>query len=230
MCDEPQAGAERADAYYAVTFSPHCRRRFSRRAVPCLSCRFRAEGRGVENDRADVFSAGRTSPAAGGTEGSVQPEARRRHPRSIERPWRGTALSIRNAASASGRRRRGVGLQPSLFTRLADVEAELHAMKDLLAELKVNQDELRHDRDEWRWRAERLLADRERGAWQRWHGRAAAALDAATTSLCGLIAEAQKKLAETKANRGALRQDHGWRGRAKRFLSIGASRAPDPSR
>ena len=36
-------------------------------------------------------------------------------------------------------------------------------MKDMLVELKVNQDELRRDRDEWRWRAERLLADLQRG-------------------------------------------------------------------
>ena len=43
-----------------------------------------------------------------------------------------------------------VGLQPSLFTRLALVESELRAMKDMLAEMKVNQDELRQDRDEWR--------------------------------------------------------------------------------
>jgi hypothetical protein len=63
-----------------------------------------------------------------------------------------------------------------LFTRLAVVEAELRAMKDMLAELKVNQDELRHDRDEWRWRAERLLADQQQGAWWRWCNRAAALL------------------------------------------------------
>ena len=68
-------------------------------------------------------------------------------------------------------------MQPSLFTRLAVVEAELLAVKDMLAELKVNQDELRQDRDEWRWRAERLLADLQRGAWWRWWNRAAAALD-----------------------------------------------------
>ena len=59
-------------------------------------------------------------------------------------------------------------MQPSLFTRLAVVEAELLAVKDMLAELKVNQDELRRDCDEWRWRAERLLADLQRGAWWRW--------------------------------------------------------------
>ena len=54
-------------------------------------------------------------------------------------------------------------MQPSLFTRLALVESELRAMRDMLAQLKVNQDELRQDRDEWRWRAERLLADLQRG-------------------------------------------------------------------
>jgi hypothetical protein len=59
-------------------------------------------------------------------------------------------------------------LQPSLFTRLAAVEAELRATKDMLAALKVNEDELRRDRDEWRWQAERLLADLQRGAWWRW--------------------------------------------------------------
>ena len=53
--------------------------------------------------------------------------------------------------------------QPSLFTRLTAVEAELAVMRDVVAELQVNQDELRRDRDEWRWRAERLLADLQRG-------------------------------------------------------------------
>ena len=37
-------------------------------------------------------------------------------------------------------------MQPSLFTRLTSVEAELSAMKDMLVELKVNQDEPRRDR------------------------------------------------------------------------------------
>ncbi len=91
-------------------------------------------------------------------------------------------------------------MQPSLFTRLAVVEAELRAMKDILAQLKVNQDELRQDRDEWRWRAERLLADLQRGAWRRWCNRAAAALDAVTASFCGLLADVQNKLLEIKAN------------------------------
>jgi hypothetical protein len=107
-------------------------------------------------------------------------------------------------------------VQPSLFTRLAAVEAELAAMRDMLAEMKVNQDELRRDRDEWRWRAERLLADLQRGAWWRWCNRAAAALDVVTASLCALVADVQHKLSEMKANRGELRQGrHQWRSRAE---------------
>ncbi len=110
-------------------------------------------------------------------------------------------------------------MQPSLFTRLAVVESELRAMKDMLAELKVNQDELRQDRDEWRWRAERLLADLQRGAWWRWWNRAAAALHAVTASLCRLLAGVQNKLVEMKANRDVLRQGrHQWRSRAERTL------------
>ena len=67
-----------------------------------------------------------------------------------------------------------MSLQPSLFARLTVVEDELSAVKSMLAELQVSQDELRHDRDEWRWRAERLLADLQRGTWWRWCNRAAA--------------------------------------------------------
>jgi predicted metal-dependent hydrolase len=111
-------------------------------------------------------------------------------------------------------------LQPSLFTRLAAVEAELSAMRDMLAELKVNQDELRRDRDEWRWQAERLLADLQRGVWRRWRNRAAAALDAFTASLCGLLADAQNKLSEIKANRDELRQGRPqWGSQAERPLA-----------
>jgi hypothetical protein len=110
-------------------------------------------------------------------------------------------------------------LQPSLFTRLAVVESELRAMKDMLAEMKVNQDELRQDRDEWRWRAERLLADLQRGAWWRLWNRAAAALDSVTASLCGLLAGVQHRLSEMKANRDELRQGrHQWSRRAERTL------------
>jgi hypothetical protein len=110
-------------------------------------------------------------------------------------------------------------VQPSLFTRLAVVESELRAMKDMLSELKVSQDELRRDRDEWRWRAERLLADLQRGAWWRWWNRAAVALDAVTASFCRLLADVPNKLVEMKANRDVLR--HGrrqWRIRVKHTL------------
>jgi hypothetical protein len=109
-------------------------------------------------------------------------------------------------------------VQPSLFTRLAVVESELRSMKDMLAQLKVNQDELRRDRDEWRWRAECLLADLQRGAWSRWCNRAAATLDAVAASFCGLLAGVQHKLSEMKANRDELRQGNRWRSRAERTL------------
>jgi hypothetical protein len=58
--------------------------------------------------------------------------------------------------------------QPSLFTRLRIVETELQALKILFAELKEDHDALREDRDEWRWRAEYLLAERQRGFLDRW--------------------------------------------------------------
>jgi hypothetical protein len=110
-------------------------------------------------------------------------------------------------------------MQPSLFTRLAAVEAELSAMRDMLAELKVSQDELRQDRDEWRWRAERLLADLQRGAWWRSWDRAAAALAAVTARFRLLLADVQNKLAEMKANRAEPRQSpREWRSRAERTL------------
>jgi hypothetical protein len=97
-------------------------------------------------------------------------------------------------------------LQISLFTRLNAVEAELQVMKTLLAEMKVNQDELRRDRDEWRWRAERLLADQEGGVWWRWRKRADAALDAVAASLSKLAVEVRDRLAERGASRGDLRR------------------------
>src|SRR3984885_14025179 len=43
--------------------------------------------------------------------------------------------------------------QPSLFTRVRAVEAELEAMKALVAGLAEDHEALRTDRDEWRWRA-----------------------------------------------------------------------------
>ena len=61
------------------------------------------------------------------------------------------------------RQRSGRSPYVSLFTRLAAVEVELHGMTRLVAGLKADHDAMRKDRDEWRWRAERLLADQERG-------------------------------------------------------------------
>jgi hypothetical protein len=112
-------------------------------------------------------------------------------------------------------------LQPSLFTRVAAVEAELRAMRDKLAELKVNQDELGRDRDEWRWRAERLLAELQRGAWWRWRRRTAAALDDVIASFWRLLADIQAKLAQMRANRDALRQGRDlWRSPVEERLLI----------
>ncbi len=109
-------------------------------------------------------------------------------------------------------------LQLSLFTRLNAVEAELRAMKDLLAELKVNQDELRQDRDEWRWRAERLLANQENGPLWWWRKRADAALDAVTASLSRLTVDLRARLAEIGGSRNELRQlANAWLRRAERL-------------
>ena len=58
--------------------------------------------------------------------------------------------------------------QPSLFTRLRAVEVELQTMKALVAGLKEDHDALREDRDEWRWRAEYLLAEAQKGLLDRW--------------------------------------------------------------
>ena len=89
----------------------------------------------------------------------------------------------------------------------------------MLAELKVNHDELRRDRDEWRWRAERLLAELQRGAWRRWCNRAAAALDALTGRFCRLLADMQDKLAEMRENRDELGQSRDpWRSRVERLV------------
>jgi hypothetical protein len=57
---------------------------------------------------------------------------------------------------------------PSLFTRLRVVEAELHTLKALFADLKEDHEALREDRDEWRWRAEYLLAEAQKGFFGRW--------------------------------------------------------------
>ena len=62
---------------------------------------------------------------------------------------------------------------PSLFTRLRVVEAELHTLKAQFADLKEDHEALREDRDEWRWRAEYLLAEAQRGFLDRWGQRIA---------------------------------------------------------
>ena len=61
----------------------------------------------------------------------------------------------------------------SLFTRLRIVEAELEALKALVADLKEDHEALREDRDEWRWRAEYLLAESRKGFFDRWGQRLA---------------------------------------------------------
>ena len=61
----------------------------------------------------------------------------------------------------------------SLFTRLRIVEAELEALKALFADLREDHDALREDRDEWRWRAEYLLAESQKNFLDRWGQRIA---------------------------------------------------------
>jgi hypothetical protein len=63
--------------------------------------------------------------------------------------------------------------QPSLFTRVRVVEAELETMKALVAGLSEDHNALREDRDEWRWRAELLLAQRKEEFLDRWGRRIA---------------------------------------------------------
>jgi hypothetical protein len=65
--------------------------------------------------------------------------------------------------------------QPSLFTRLRVVETELHTLKTQFADLAEDHEALRKDRDEWRWRAEYLLAERQNGFLDRWGRRLAEA-------------------------------------------------------
>ena len=76
---------------------------------------------------------------------------------------------------------------PSLFTRLRVVEAELHTLKALLADLKEDHEALREDRDEWRWRAEYLLAEAQKGFFGRWGERIEAAVKPFARRLNALI-------------------------------------------
>ena len=64
---------------------------------------------------------------------------------------------------------------PSLFTRVRVVETELDELKALVAGLAEDHEALRTDRDEWRWRAEYLLAERQNGRLDRWGRRLAEA-------------------------------------------------------
>ena len=76
---------------------------------------------------------------------------------------------------------------PSLFTRLRVVEAELHTLKALFADLKEDHEALREDRDEWRWRAEYLLAEAQKGFFSRWGDRIEAAVKPFARRLNALI-------------------------------------------
>jgi hypothetical protein len=82
---------------------------------------------------------------------------------------------------------REVKPHPSLFTRLRVVEAELHTLKALLADLKEDHEALRKDRDEWRWRAEYLLAERQNGFLDRWGRRLAEAAKPLVRRLSALM-------------------------------------------
>ncbi len=61
----------------------------------------------------------------------------------------------------------GTGGENDLAVKLAALDAEVKGLRDLLAEVKANRDELRQDRDDWRGRAERLLTDQRRPWWRR---------------------------------------------------------------
>ena len=78
------------------------------------------------------------------------------------------------------------GPQPSLFTRVRAVEAELEAMKALVAGLAEDHEALRKDRDEWRWRAELLLAERKEEFLDRWGRRIAKSVKAFARRLSAL--------------------------------------------
>jgi hypothetical protein len=59
---------------------------------------------------------------------------------------------------------------PEVVTRMAELEAELRVLKELLAGVRANRDELREDCDQWRGRAERLLVDQRQPWWKRMVG------------------------------------------------------------
>jgi excisionase family DNA binding protein len=82
--------------------------------------------------------------------------------RSEQRPARQDAT-----ASEVALERPATPAKDELAVKLAVAEAEIAGLKALLTEVKANRDELRQDRDDWRGRAERLLAPPERRAWWR---------------------------------------------------------------
>ncbi len=59
---------------------------------------------------------------------------------------------------------------PDVAAKLAAIETEVKGLRELLAEVRVNRDELRSDRDEWKGRAERLLTDQRQSWWKRMFG------------------------------------------------------------
>jgi excisionase family DNA binding protein len=60
---------------------------------------------------------------------------------------------------------------PEVTARLAALDAEVKGLRELLAEVKANREELRSDRDDWKGRAERLLTDqRPPSVWRRLFG------------------------------------------------------------
>jgi hypothetical protein len=77
--------------------------------------------------------------------------------------------------------------RPSLFTRLRVVETELRTLKTLFLDLKEDHEALREDRDEWRWRAEYLLAEAQKGFLDRWSRRIADAAKPLARRLNALI-------------------------------------------
>jgi hypothetical protein len=134
----------RARAYLTVTYSRHRHRRFSQRDGLCRSSRFRTRREAHEEppELSRVWSNELVSwrrgnaqlPAKFETDALVPSSPLGRQPRVFRRQ--------------AAQRDRRVSLQASLFTGLTVVEAGLSAMKDIVAELQVSQDELRRDRDE----------------------------------------------------------------------------------
>lgn len=60
---------------------------------------------------------------------------------------------------------------PDVTAKLAALDAEVRGLKDMLAEVRANRDELRTDRDEWKGRAERLLTDQRERPTKAWYRR-----------------------------------------------------------